>query len=59
MSDSREFVPVNIAVLTVSDSRTTDNDKSGKILVDKIKEANHILVDRKICIVPHTARIIL
>ena len=40
---------VNIALLTVTDTRTFDNDKSGKILVDKIKEANHILVDRKIC----------
>jgi len=40
---------VNIALLTVTDTRTFDNDKSGAILVDKIKEANHILVDRKIC----------
>ena len=40
---------VNIALLTVTDTRTFDNDKSGKILVEKIKEANHNLVDRKIC----------
>ena len=40
---------VNIAVLTVTDTRTFDNDKSGKILVDKIKKANHNLIDRKIC----------
>ena len=40
---------VNIALLTVTDTRTFDNDKSGKILVDKIKEANHNLIDRKIC----------
>ena len=40
---------VNIALLTVTDTRTIDNDKSGAILVDKIKEANHNLVDRKIC----------
>ncbi len=40
---------VNIALLTVTDTRTFDNDKSGKILVDKIKEANHSLLDRKIC----------
>jgi molybdenum cofactor biosynthesis protein B len=40
---------VNIALLTVTDTRTFDNDKSGAILVDKIKEANHNLVDRKIC----------
>ena len=40
---------VNIALLTVTDTRTFDNDKSGGILVDKIKEANHSLIDRKIC----------
>ena len=40
---------VNIALLTVTDTRTFDNDKSGAILVDKIKEANHVLFDRKIC----------
>tara|TARA_B100000902_G_C26767613_1_gene648798 strand:- start:68 stop:568 length:501 start_codon:yes stop_codon:yes gene_type:complete len=40
---------VNIALLTVTDTRTFDNDKSGGILKDKIKEANHNLVDRKIC----------
>ena len=40
---------VNIALLTVTDTRTFENDKSGGILVDKIKEANHNLVDRKIC----------
>ena len=41
---------VNIALLTVTDTRTLENDKSGSILVNKIKEANHKLVDRKICI---------
>jgi molybdenum cofactor biosynthesis protein B len=35
--------------LTVTDTRTFDNDKSGSILVNKIKEANHNLTDRKIC----------
>ena len=40
---------VNIALLTVTDTRTFDNDKSGSILVNKIKEENHNLVDRKIC----------
>ena len=41
---------VNIALLTVTDTRTLDTDKSGAILVEKIKKANHNLVDRKICI---------
>jgi len=40
---------VNIALLTVTDTRTFDNDKSGAILVEKIKEASHNLIDRKIC----------
>ena len=40
---------VNIALLTVTDTRTFDNDKSGAILVEKIKQANHNLLDRKIC----------
>ena len=40
---------INIALLTVTDTRTFKNDKSGSILVDKIDEAKHNLVDRKIC----------
>ena len=40
---------VNIALLTVTDTRNFDNDKSGEILVNKIETANHNLVDRKIC----------
>ena len=40
---------VNIALLTVTDTRTLDTDKSGNILERKIKEANHNLIDRKIC----------
>jgi len=40
---------VNIALLTVTDTRTFENDKSGGILVNKIKEADHNLIDRKIC----------
>jgi len=40
---------VNIALLTVTDTRTLENDKSGSILVNKISEAKHDLVDRKIC----------
>jgi len=40
---------VNIALLTVTDTRTIENDKSGGILVDKIQKANHNLIERKIC----------
>ena len=40
---------INIALLTVTDTRTFENDKSGGILVNKIKEADHNLIERKIC----------
>ena len=40
---------VNIALLTVTDTRTLKDDKSGAILTNKISEENHNLVDRKIC----------
>ena len=40
---------VNIALLTVTDTRTLQTDKSGNILEDKIKKALHKLIDRKIC----------
>ena len=40
---------VNIALLTVTDTRTFENDKSGAILVKKIEESKHTLIDRKIC----------
>ncbi len=39
---------VNIALLTVTDTRTIETDKSGAILVNKIKEQNHNLIERKI-----------
>ena len=39
---------VNIALLTVTDTRNIDTDKSGAILVKKIQELNHKLIDRKI-----------
>ena len=40
---------VNIALLTVTDTRTLENDKSGAILVKKIEEAKHKFIERKIC----------
>ena len=40
---------VNIALLTVTDTRTLETDKSGNILQEKIKKANHKLIERKIC----------
>jgi molybdenum cofactor biosynthesis protein B len=48
MSNSREFVPIRIAVLTVSDTRKQEEDRSGDVLVGRIETAGHILADRKI-----------
>ncbi|MER9790636.1 molybdenum cofactor biosynthesis protein B [Mesorhizobium sp. M0213] len=45
---SRPFVPVRIAVLTVSDTRSLVDDKSGQTLADRIAEAGHILAARDI-----------
>ncbi|MZR29198.1 molybdenum cofactor biosynthesis protein B [Sneathiella litorea] len=45
---SRPFIPVRIAVLTVSDSRGLAEDKSGQTLVDRIESAGHALADRQI-----------
>lgn len=44
----RTFVPLNMAVLTVSDTRTEDNDTSGQCLADLIQEASHRVVSRQI-----------
>jgi molybdenum cofactor biosynthesis protein B len=44
----RGFIAVNIAVMTVSDSRTADNDTSGQVLVDRLTGAGHSLADRTI-----------
>ena len=46
MSASSEFIPVNIAVLTVSDTRTVETDTSGQLLVDSLQAAGHQLADR-------------
>ena len=48
IDDSRSFLPVNIAVLTVSDSRTEMDDKSGSLLVKRLQGAGHHLADRAI-----------
>jgi molybdenum cofactor biosynthesis protein B len=44
----RVFKPIQIAVLTVSDTRGRDNDTSGDILVQRIRDAGHSLTDRAI-----------
>jgi molybdenum cofactor biosynthesis protein B len=44
----RPFIPVRIAVLTVSDTRTAADDKSGQVLADRVVAAGHELMDRAI-----------
>jgi molybdopterin adenylyltransferase len=48
IDESRPFMPVRIAVLTVSDTRTVADDKSGDTLAEKIAGAGHMLADRAI-----------
>jgi molybdenum cofactor biosynthesis protein B len=48
IDDSRKFVPLNIAVLTVSDTRALADDKSGATLVERIEKAGHGLAARAI-----------
>jgi molybdenum cofactor biosynthesis protein B len=50
IDDNREFIPINIAVLTVSDSRTLAEDRSGDILAGRLTEAGHKLAARAIVI---------
>ncbi len=47
-SASREFIPLRIAVLTVSDSRDEDTDKSGALLAQRLTQAGHLLADKQI-----------
>ena len=44
----RNFIPVSISILTISDSRNLSNDKSGNLLEEKVLESGHLLFDRKI-----------
>jgi molybdopterin adenylyltransferase len=48
LDESRPFLPVNIAVLTVSDTRSLDDDKSGRTLAEMIERDGHKVAARKI-----------
>lgn len=50
MTDEKIFIPLNVAVLTVSDTRTPDTDTSGQYLVEQLVTAGHQVVERKIII---------
>ncbi len=47
---TKEFVAVNIAILTISDTRTLETDTSGKLAADLLEEAGHSIVSRDIVI---------
>ena len=48
IDEQRAFVPVHIAVLTISDSRTEADDRSGEVIVSRLEEAGHKLIARNI-----------
>jgi molybdenum cofactor biosynthesis protein B len=48
IDDSRPFIALNIVVLTVSDSRTDDDDISGRTLVERVEQAGHTLHSKRI-----------
>ncbi len=48
IDESREFIPVRIAVLTVSDTRSIEEDRSGAVLAGRIEAAGHVLAAREI-----------
>jgi molybdenum cofactor biosynthesis protein B len=48
IDDIRQFVPLNIAVLTISDTRSLADDKSGATLADRLEKAGHMLAAREI-----------
>ena len=48
IDESLEFIAIRIAVLTVSDTRSVEQDRSGDVLADRIAKAGHVLADRKI-----------
>jgi molybdenum cofactor biosynthesis protein B len=48
IDETKDFIPVRIAVLTVSDTRSLAEDKSGDTLVDRLTDAGHLLAARAI-----------
>ncbi len=48
MAEQRDFISLNIAVLTVSDTRTEADDTSGQVLVERLQEAGHRLAEKLI-----------
>ncbi|MFZ1170291.1 MAG: molybdenum cofactor biosynthesis protein B, partial [Bradyrhizobium sp.] len=50
IDESKQFIPLNIAVLTISDTRSLADDKSGATLAERIVAAGHKLAAREIIV---------
>jgi len=48
MSTHINFIPINIAIVTISDTRILDNDKSGDVLEERVLKSNHKIISREI-----------
>ncbi len=48
IDETREFIPIRIAILTMSDTRSASEDKSGDVLAKRVKSAGHAVADRAI-----------
>jgi molybdenum cofactor biosynthesis protein B len=50
----RQFIPINVAVLTVSDSRTIETDTSGRYIADRLRECGHAIAAHEIDVIVAT-----
>jgi len=50
MTENKKFIPLNVGLVTVSDTRSFDTDTSGQYLADEIEKSGHVLAKRKIVI---------
>ena len=48
MNNNVDFLPINISIVTISDTRNLENDKSGDILLQRVKNSGHKILSRKI-----------
>ena len=48
MTNNVDFLPINISIVTISDTRNLENDKSGNVLVQRVQNSGHKILSRKI-----------
>ena len=48
MTNNVDFLPINISIVTISDTRNLENDKSGNVLVQRVQSSGHKILSRKI-----------